>query len=887
MATSSDATDAAQALAEVEGTLRRWSVEGPPSMFRASAGALATKLQGASNASHGAAAEAEAAKAQASADADKLSALHRRNELLQMSTEDVSSRSRMLREELGRREAIEKEREVQEALDRQAEREQAHEQQAMLREEIEALGPYRVEAAKLRQQEAALCAQLVSVLSPVSVMCRTRPMRSFKDQGADMRNALTTEGGEITVEEARGRQRKFRVDRVLDEHAAEEDVYTASAPWVENVALGGSSCVFAYGATGAGKTHTLLGEGRASGSPGLAHGAIRRLIEGQGGGEVHISMLEVYCDQIRDLLADPATTAAPSGEVTAGPPILQCSRRDGQGRMVLDNVEVVASTFVKAGAILRSGYKNRATEGTRCNDRSSRSHVVLTVQTAGAGRLVLVDLAGSENVQRSGADEGGKLLTEAKAINKSLSALANVVEAIAKQQAFVPYRDTRLTMLLEGALCGSKVLFMVNVSPLVSDAIDSGHSLQFASRVQAIDFGAQRLRQDQEDRLKASQQRSQQESRQLQAEVEKLKKERDDALKACQDAKQQAIRDQQKRQATPPKVSDEHEMKRLRQEVAQLTDELHKRDSAAAKVQMPFQATRLPPRTQQRGRTPTPPVRQTSPTGGHHFATKAQGQLPMQNLGAAAPVVPVDSQTNNRTPLGDVTNSELEIQPSTEKAGKGLLNGLAAPTEQLLQPDSPTKLVAKADALASPALRSPSVRDTGDSADAAAGWHGPVEPVMLHSPSARVPPRSPRPSPRQTLGMHEERPKYNLYAGVSVKSILRRRPTDWSARGKVRLEAPLNASDECATPRASDERRCHFAEEVPVPRSPPKWYMDHLESLRPPTPNAEAAAGVDVVLAPVRSGSGTPRQITPPPRTRQATRANQGQMRSTNLPRWQ
>merc|ERR1719189_2402194 len=99
--------------------------------------------------------------------------------------------------------------------------------------------------------------------------------------------------------------------------------------------------------------------------------------------------------------------------------------------------------------------------------------------SSSVGQLFLVDLAGSENVQRSGADENGKLLTEAKAINRSLSALADVVEAIAKRQPFVPYRNSRLTMLLEEAFSGAKVLLLVHVSPLPSDAINSGHSLQF------------------------------------------------------------------------------------------------------------------------------------------------------------------------------------------------------------------------------------------------------------------------------------------------------------------------------------------------------------------------------------------------------------------------
>eukprot|EP00438_Fugacium_kawagutii_P035544 Skav214500 [mRNA] locus=scaffold1011:299915:303583:- [translate_table: standard] len=209
--------------------------------------------------------------------------------------------------------------------------------------------------------------------------------------------------------------------------------------------------------------------------------------------------------------------------------------------MLLDCVEVFAAEASEADALLQRGFKNRATEGTLCNDSSSRSHVVLTVQASGAknGRLVLVDLAGSENVQRSGADEDAKLLAEAKAINRSLSALADVVEATAKQQSFVPYRNSRLTMLLEEVLSISRVLLLVHVSPFQRNSTDTAHSLAFASRVRAVDFGAERLRQEQEDRARAAQQRIQQEARQLQQQLDQAKRELAESQKVQLEQKQQ------------------------------------------------------------------------------------------------------------------------------------------------------------------------------------------------------------------------------------------------------------------------------------------------------------------------------------------------------------
>lgn len=356
---------------------------------------------------------------------------------------------------------------------------------------------------------------------PVSAVCRVRPLGSYQsaedvELASPGNRPLGIDGQEVSVEDAKGHPRKFKIDKVLDDSCTQEDLFSTAAPWVEHAALGGSSCVFAYGATGSGKTHSMLGDG-SSDFPGLAHYALRQLIEGPDGGQLKLSMLEVYCEQIRDLLAGP-------GE--GSQPILTCSRRDAQGRMALDCVEILASKVSDAEDLLMRGFAQRATEGTLCNSQSSRSHVVLTMEVIGSnrGRLVLVDLAGSENVQRSGADEDAKLLAEAKAINRSLSALADVVEATAKQQSFVPYRNSRLTMLLEETLSASKVLLLVHVSPFTRDSTDTAHSLQFASRVRATDFSAHRLRQDQEDRAKAAQTRYQQESRQLQTQLDHTKK---------------------------------------------------------------------------------------------------------------------------------------------------------------------------------------------------------------------------------------------------------------------------------------------------------------------------------------------------------------------------
>ncbi|CAJ1353480.1 unnamed protein product, partial [Effrenium voratum] len=386
--------------------LKQWSIEGPPRNPRKAAGDLASLLEESQQKQTQEGCEAVSESAAAAVQCEEL-----RSQLAELEKELAMAADEKAK-------LLEEQRRAEEAA-------------AMLRADLDTRDAARraivpaaaptaaVSDATLRQRLESLSSHLSSVLAPVSAACRTRPLCSYKESRREAAPARC----QWRVKRSRWRRRPRPVPKVQDRPGAGGrppggELFVTAAPWVEHAALGGSSCVFAYGATGSGKTHSILGS---SNSAGLAQHALRRLLET---GEVRVSMLEVYCEQIRDLLA------------TEGPRApLQCSRRDGQGRMVLDCVEVLAGEVVEAERLLQRGFAHRATEGTLCNDSSSRSHVVLTVQAvSGTGRLVLVDLAGSENVQRSGADEDAKLLAEAKAINRSLSALADVVEATAKQQ---------------------------------------------------------------------------------------------------------------------------------------------------------------------------------------------------------------------------------------------------------------------------------------------------------------------------------------------------------------------------------------------------------------------------------------------------------------------
>jgi hypothetical protein len=173
-------------------------------------------------------------------------------------------------------------------------------------------------------------------------------------------------------------------------------------------------------------------------------------------------------------------------------------RRSKEGRIEVPNltkepVKNIEDVFV----LLEKGNKNRATAATSLNQTSSRSHMVLWVdvnsgyegQDGNKGTLFLVDLAGSERVKKSEVE--GEHMKEAGHINKSLSALGNVMEALDRKASHVPYRDSKLTYLLQDSLGGnSRTMMIVAVTPVDYAYDESIHALQFATRVRRINIGA-------------------------------------------------------------------------------------------------------------------------------------------------------------------------------------------------------------------------------------------------------------------------------------------------------------------------------------------------------------------------------------------------------------
>jgi len=283
---------------------------------------------------------------------------------------------------------------------------------------------------------------------------------------------------------------------VYGPNSTQEEVFNDSEPLMTSVLDGFNVCIFAYGQSGSGKTHTMEGSADLLG---LAPRAMTRLFEvcaereKQYKHELFISMLEIYNETIRDLLGDPKQQASKKFEVTKDEII---------GMTCRGMTSTPVTSADEARAAVSKGNKNRAVGATNLNEQSSRSHMIvcLTVfstqllsggQTV--GKLSLVDLAGSERLDKAGTS--GQAIAETKAINKSLSALGSVIAGLAANDKHVPYRDSKLTHVLADSLGGnSKTLMLAAVRGEVDNAGETINSLTFATRAKTVKIGKAQAR---------------------------------------------------------------------------------------------------------------------------------------------------------------------------------------------------------------------------------------------------------------------------------------------------------------------------------------------------------------------------------------------------------
>ncbi|EEF33851.1 kinesin-like protein KIN-14E [Ricinus communis] len=321
----------------------------------------------------------------------------------------------------------------------------------------------------------------------IRVFCRLRPL-SEKEIAEKERNIIRSTD-EFTVEHPwkDDKSKQHVYDHVFDGSATQEDVFEDTRYLVQSAVDGYNVCIFAYGQTGSGKTFTIYGS---ESNPGLTPRATAELFKILRRDNKKFSfslkayVVELYQDTIVDLLLPNNVR-----------PLKLDIKKDSKGMVSIENVTVVTiSTFDELQSIIQRGFEKRHTSGTQMNEESSRSHLILSIviestnlqtQSVARGKLSFVDLAGSERVKKSGSS--GSQLKEAQSINKSLSALGDVISALSSGGQHIPYRNHKLTMLMSDSLGGNaKTLMFVNVSPSDSNLDETYNSLMYASRVRSI-----------------------------------------------------------------------------------------------------------------------------------------------------------------------------------------------------------------------------------------------------------------------------------------------------------------------------------------------------------------------------------------------------------------
>ena len=310
--------------------------------------------------------------------------------------------------------------------------------------------------------------------------------------------------GPTTVFKNRTREQTYAFDYAFDKYSTQKFVFENSTKFlIEGVTLGYNATVFAYGATGAGKTYTMLGE---EGNPGIMPLTLKELfreVDKYKDREYKIKFwyLEIYNENIRDLLKfidRPSNTI-----INEDNEYLDLREDPIKGITVSGITEVNVNNSNDMLKILKRGNRNRTIEATGANETSSRSHAIfqlsLEYKERNSGidyeikysKLSLVDLAGSERA--SATQNRGLRLIEGGNINRSLLTLGNCINALCDaaskglKKIYVPYRDSKLTRLLKDSLGGNaRTVMIANVSPSINTFDDTYNTLKYANRAKNI-----------------------------------------------------------------------------------------------------------------------------------------------------------------------------------------------------------------------------------------------------------------------------------------------------------------------------------------------------------------------------------------------------------------
>ncbi|KAG5638375.1 hypothetical protein H0H81_000386 [Sphagnurus paluster] len=362
----------------------------------------------------------------------------------------------------------------------------------------------------------------------VVIRCRRRSEREIQENSPSIVTSNGAKSKDVSIEVAAPVSslgivtmppvRTYPFDLVFGPEADQAMIYhEVVSPMLDEVLMGYNCTLFAYGQTGTGKTYTMQGDltptpmGNPSASAGMIPRVLFRLFHhletSKSDYSVKISYIELYNEELRDLLANelsaPNGTTQPMGmankdlnkTVDNGLKIFDDASKRGVTIQGLEEITVKDSQ--SALALLTKGSDRRQIAATKFNDHSSRSHSVFSITVhvkepsivgedlLKIGKLNLVDLAGSENIGRSGAEN--KRAREAGMINQSLLTLGRVINALVDKASHIPYRESKLTRLLQDSLGGrTKTCIVATVSPARSNMEETLSTLDYAIRAKSI-----------------------------------------------------------------------------------------------------------------------------------------------------------------------------------------------------------------------------------------------------------------------------------------------------------------------------------------------------------------------------------------------------------------
>ncbi|RJE20162.1 kinesin-like protein [Aspergillus sclerotialis] len=327
----------------------------------------------------------------------------------------------------------------------------------------------------------------------VTVRCRSRNEREAEEDRAVILRTDGVKGKTVEVSIASLPSKNHSFDRVFSSSADQRMVYEDTVlPMVGEMLLAYNCTAFAYGQTGTGKTYTMSGDmaeefGLLADNAGIIPRALYTIFEKlkEADSSVKCSFIEIYNEELRDLLSDDSGTKLQ---------LFENERKGANGSILVKGIEETYIRSPSAGIkLLEMGSLKRQVAATNCNDLSSRSHTIFTINVLTktsegcviSGKLNLVDLAGGENIQRSGAEN--KRAVEAGQINKRLLTLGRVMNALVDKASHVPYRESKLTRLLQDSLGGrTKTCIIATISPCQSSLEETLSTLDYAFRAKNI-----------------------------------------------------------------------------------------------------------------------------------------------------------------------------------------------------------------------------------------------------------------------------------------------------------------------------------------------------------------------------------------------------------------